>query len=222
MMMLPLARPLFSLFLLALPFYGCEEGGSQWRALCPPRQLLERLVYEAVKSPSFLEESWCFPGGSAVKNPSATQKMWVWSLDQKEPLEEETATHPSILAWESHGQRSLMDYSPGGCKRWTRQRLNQRHRRGSWIRPGPSTWMRVLLCFSVSFSFIYSIRPSVYPTPTHPLFRHIPPAREPAVSLPSQPFSNHLSNQAKRPPQPFLPTYLPFSSFLPCFKQCLK
>ena len=25
-------------------------------------------------------------------------------------------THPSILAGESHGQRSLTDYSPRGCK----------------------------------------------------------------------------------------------------------
>ena len=57
-------------------------------------------MYEAVKSPSFLEERWYFPGGSAVKNPSAVQKTGVRSLDQKDPLEEEMATHPSILAWE--------------------------------------------------------------------------------------------------------------------------
>ena len=27
------------------------------------------------------------------------QKMWVWSLDQEDSLEEEMATHSSILAW---------------------------------------------------------------------------------------------------------------------------
>ena len=27
------------------------------------------------------------------------QKMWVWSLGQEDLLEEEMATHPSILAW---------------------------------------------------------------------------------------------------------------------------
>ena len=27
------------------------------------------------------------------------QDMWVHSLDQEDPLEEEMATHPSILAW---------------------------------------------------------------------------------------------------------------------------
>ena len=28
-----------------------------------------------------------------------TQEMWVWSLVWEDPLEEEMATHPSILAW---------------------------------------------------------------------------------------------------------------------------
>ena len=29
-----------------------------------------------------------------------TQEMWVRSLSQEDPLEEEMATHSSILAWE--------------------------------------------------------------------------------------------------------------------------
>ena len=29
-----------------------------------------------------------------------TQETWVRSLGQKDPLEKEMATHPSILAWE--------------------------------------------------------------------------------------------------------------------------
>ena len=36
------------------------------------------------------------------KNPSAktaTQEMWVQSLGQEDPLEEEMATHSYILAW---------------------------------------------------------------------------------------------------------------------------
>ena len=28
------------------------------------------------------------------------QEMWVWFLDQEDPLEKEMATHSSILAWE--------------------------------------------------------------------------------------------------------------------------
>ena len=33
--------------------------------------------------------------------------MQVQSLSWEDPLEKEMATHSSILAWESHGQRSL-------------------------------------------------------------------------------------------------------------------
>ena len=36
--------------------------------------------------------------------------MWVWSLGQEDPLKEGMATHSSILAWESHRQRSLVGY----------------------------------------------------------------------------------------------------------------
>ena len=31
-------------------------------------------------------------------------------------LEKEMASHSNILAWETHGQRSLVGYSPGGRK----------------------------------------------------------------------------------------------------------
>ena len=44
-------------------------------------------------------------------------EMQVQSLSQEEPLEKEMATHSSILAWESHGQRGVMGYNPWGCKR---------------------------------------------------------------------------------------------------------
>ena len=43
-------------------------------------------------------------------------ETWVRSLAQEEPLEEEMATHTSILAWNIHGQRSLAGDSPRGCK----------------------------------------------------------------------------------------------------------
>ena len=57
-----------------------------------------------------------FPDGSVVKNPPAKQEMQVWSLDRKDPLEKGMATHSSVLAWKSHGQMSLMGYSPWGQK----------------------------------------------------------------------------------------------------------
>ena len=34
----------------------------------------------------------------------------------EDPLEEGMTTHSSILAWRIHGQRSLVGYSPWGCK----------------------------------------------------------------------------------------------------------
>ena len=45
-----------------------------------------------------------FPGGSAGKNLPAMQELqqtWVRSLGQEDPLEEDMATHSSILAWRS-------------------------------------------------------------------------------------------------------------------------
>ena len=51
-----------------------------------------------------------------VKNPPEIQGTWVGSLGWEEPLKQEMATHSSILAWKSQGQRSLEGYSPWGCK----------------------------------------------------------------------------------------------------------
>ena len=34
-----------------------------------------------------------------VKNPSAMRETWVQSLGREDALEEDMATHPSILAW---------------------------------------------------------------------------------------------------------------------------
>ena len=41
------------------------------------------------------------------------QDTQVRSLGQEDPPEKETAAHSSILAWEIHGQRGLVGYSPG-------------------------------------------------------------------------------------------------------------
>ena len=45
------------------------------------------------------------------------QETQVWSLGQEDPLEKEMAIHPILLPGESHGQRSLVGYSPLGHKR---------------------------------------------------------------------------------------------------------
>ena len=41
-----------------------------------------------------------FFSGSAVKNLPAKQETWVQPLGQEDPLENEMATHSSVLAWE--------------------------------------------------------------------------------------------------------------------------
>ena len=43
-----------------------------------------------------------------VKNLPAMLETWVWSLGQKDPLEEGMTLHSSILSGEFHGHRSLM------------------------------------------------------------------------------------------------------------------
>ena len=50
--------------------------------------------------------------GSDSKELPAMQETQVWFLDGEDPLEKELATHSSILAGESHEQRSLVAYSP--------------------------------------------------------------------------------------------------------------
>ena len=51
-----------------------------------------------------------------VKDLPASAETWAQSLGWEGLLEEEMATHSSILAWRSHGQRSLPGYSPWGHK----------------------------------------------------------------------------------------------------------
>ena len=46
------------------------------------------------------------------------QEMQVWSLGWEDPLEKEMATPPGFLPGKSHGQRSLVGYSPWGHKVW--------------------------------------------------------------------------------------------------------
>ena len=50
--------------------------------------------------PRQFKTGWGFPGGSdGKKNPPAMWETWVRSLGGEDPLEEDMATHSSILAW---------------------------------------------------------------------------------------------------------------------------
>ena len=56
------------------------------------------------------------PVAQRVSNLPATQETQVRSLGGEDPLEKEMAIHFQFLPREFHGQRSLADYSPWGCK----------------------------------------------------------------------------------------------------------
>ena len=71
-----------------------------------------------------------FPGGSVVKNLSTIQELQesqIQSLGQEDPLEEDIATHSSILAW-----RIPWTEDPGGLQSIGSQRVG--HDWSSWAR----------------------------------------------------------------------------------------
>ena len=51
-----------------------------------------------------------------VKRLPTMRETWVQSLGREDPLEKEMATTPVLLPGRSHGQRSLVGYSPWGCR----------------------------------------------------------------------------------------------------------
>ena len=57
-----------------------------------------------------------FAGSSDSKESAYKAGDLDWFLGQEDPLEKGMATHSSVLASQSHGQRSLVGYSPWGCK----------------------------------------------------------------------------------------------------------
>ena len=51
-----------------------------------------------------------------VKNLPAMWEPWVQPLGQEDPWGREWQPNPVFLPGEFHGQRSLVGYSPWGCK----------------------------------------------------------------------------------------------------------
>ena len=52
-----------------------------------------------------------------IKHLPTMWETWVRSLGQEDPLEQEMATHSSILHGKSYGERSLVGYHPWGHKK---------------------------------------------------------------------------------------------------------
>ena len=95
-----------------------------------------------------------------VKNLPAMQEMQVRSLGREDPLEEEMATHSSILAGESPGQRGLLGYSPWG--RMESDTTISIRTNGCWRRgKGPSV--------SLTYSFTCSLSRCVLGTSKAPI-----------------------------------------------------
>ena len=72
---------------------------------------------------SFIQwKYWSSPVAQLIKNPSTMRETLVPSLGWEDPLEEEMATHSSILAW-----RIPWTEEPGGLQSMglQRARLNQ-------------------------------------------------------------------------------------------------
>ena len=82
----------------ALPFLTCAQGLSWIQGKCVLSTYLKFFRASLVTQ--------------AVKNPSAGQEIWVQSLAWEDPLEKGMAIHSSFLPGKSHGQRSLVGYSP--------------------------------------------------------------------------------------------------------------
>ena len=56
---------------------------------------------------------WACLVAQVINNLLAMREAWVWPLGRENPLEKGMAV---ILPGEFHGQRSLVGYSPWGCK----------------------------------------------------------------------------------------------------------
>ena len=81
--------------------------------MCPSE--IRAYNYVCETSQSYLYFAGASLVAPMVKNLPAMQETQVQSLGWEDPLEKGMATHSSILAGESQGQRSLMGYSPWGC-----------------------------------------------------------------------------------------------------------
>ena len=79
---------------------------NSWNTVPPTEQLKQQTFTVSWTS------RWCCGKESACQ----CGRCKIWSLGWEDPLEKEIATNFSILASESHGQRSLTGYSPRGPK----------------------------------------------------------------------------------------------------------
>ena len=91
-----------------------RDGGSWWAAIYRVAQSWTRLKrLSSSSSLGFLG----FPVAQLVKNPPATLETWVDPWVGKIHWRRARQLTPVFLSGKSHGQRSLVDYSPWDSKR---------------------------------------------------------------------------------------------------------
>ena len=67
-----------------------------------------------------IQYSWASLMAQMVKNPSAFWETWVQALSWEDPLEEDMATHSSVLAWRIPRNRGAWRAPVRGiAKSWT-------------------------------------------------------------------------------------------------------
>ena len=97
-----------------------QKQGKGTVPLSPGRGGVSRGLARSLKS-HLHQVVWVSQVTLGIKNPSAMQEMpemWVWSLCLEDPLEEEMATHSSILAW-----KIPWTQEPGGLQSMTSPRV---------------------------------------------------------------------------------------------------
>ena len=86
-----------------------------WKSVCKAQKNRVFILPYLYEIYHYVTKEWGFP----VQSLPALQEMQetpVWSLGQEDPLEKNRQPTPIFLPVESHGQRSLVGYSPQGRK----------------------------------------------------------------------------------------------------------
>ena len=93
-----------------------------------------------------------------AKNPSAKQETWVQPLGQEDLLEKAIVTTLAFLPGKSHGQRSLVCYSPWGHKNVSRDLVTNQPTNAWKFYPLKKHYL-VVMSFSHKYSTMFTFFP---------------------------------------------------------------
>ena len=78
---------------------GLQRAGHNWTTEQQKQYMVTKTEWTLGDFYHCLKILWASLVVQLVKNVPAMQEAWVQSLGQEDPLEKETATHSSTLAW---------------------------------------------------------------------------------------------------------------------------